>query len=100
MAFSKKHMTTLIIVIRIRLTCTTLHLESCGEMDREAPMWKDYLIISPSWDFRKSWVYCGQAVTVNSLTHTSLCDKMAITFRSNGNAAGLQGFECSYQVIE
>lgn len=46
---------------------------------------KDYLIVSPLWTFKKSWVYCGHATTLTALTHTSVCDKMAVAFRETFN---------------
>ncbi|TRY78688.1 hypothetical protein TCAL_04232 [Tigriopus californicus] len=85
--------------LRVALTCDTIHLESCGTLGKNSPMWKDYLIISPLWSFKKSWVYCGHATTMTALRHISLCDKMAIAFRSNENGKRYQGFHCTYQVF-
>ena len=51
------------------------------------------------WTFKKSWVYCGKATTVSAIVHTSLCDKMAIAFRSNDNEKRYKGFHCTYSVI-
>lgn len=80
---------------RIQLVCDTIQLESCGGQNGFAPSWKDYLIISPLWNFKKSYVYCGFATTLNTIKHTSVCDQMAITFRSNNNAKNYQGFRCT-----
>ena len=85
----------------MRLICDTVELASCGPIGRDAPSWRDYLVVSPLWSFKKSWVYCGHATTMTALTHTSLCDKMAVSFRSGGdNEFGLKGFHCTYQVIK
>eukprot|EP00095_Tigriopus_kingsejongensis_P012540 maker-scaffold262_size232883-snap-gene-1.9 protein:Tk12540 transcript:maker-scaffold262_size232883-snap-gene-1.9-mRNA-1 annotation:"rendezvin" len=88
---------TVLPELRITLTCDTIQLESCGPLGKDSPMWKDYLIISPLWSFKKSWVYCGHATTMTALRHTSLCDKMAIAFRSNANGKRHRGFHCTYQ---
>ena len=78
-----------------------VELASCGPVGRDAPQWRDYLIVSPLWSFKKSWVYCGKATRMTALTHTSLCDKMAVAFRSAGdNRFGLKGFHCEYEAIE
>ncbi len=85
--------------VRCSLTCSDIKLESCGTLDKYSPKWKDYLIISPLWSFKKSWVYCGHATTVTALRHTSLCDKLAVAFRSNVNGRRFKGFTCQYRVF-
>jgi hypothetical protein len=54
-----------------------IQLESCGAQNGFAPSWKDHLIISPLWNFKKSWVYCGFATTLTSIKHTSICSQVA-----------------------
>ena len=79
--------------------CDMIDLEPCGVAGGFAPNWRDYLIISPMWTFKKSWVYCGKATTISAISHTSLCDKMAIAFRSDDNEKRHKGFHCTYTVI-
>ena len=86
--------------ITCNFRCDTIHLESCGVAGGFAPNWRDYLVISPMWTFKKSWVYCGKATTVSAIVHTSLCDKMAISFRSNDNEKRYKGFHCTYTIID
>lgn len=76
-----------------------LQLEPCGRLGRGSPDWRDYLVVSPLWSFRKSWVYCGPATSVTALRHTSVCDQMAVAFRTDRNGGGARGFHCVYHVV-
>ena len=38
---------------RIVLNCDVINLESCGVLGRDSPRWRDYLVISPLWSFKK-----------------------------------------------
>ena len=75
--------------------------EPCGDPEGNPPDWRDYLVISPLWSFKRSWLYCGAAAStdIKSVRHTSLCHKMAVSFRSNNNQNCHQGFFCTYRVI-
>ena len=82
------------------LSCDEIHLESCGVAGPLAPNWRDVLIVSPLWTFKKSWVYCGRATKdIKAIKHTSICHRMAVTFRSNDNHLQYMGFHCSYKVV-
>ena len=85
---------------RIRLSCDRIELTECKDLGRDSPDWQDYLVISPTWAFRKSWVYCGHATKLKTLTHTSICQTMAVAFRSDENAdESNKGFHCTYEAI-
>ena len=63
------------------------------------PAWSTVLIISPTWQFTKSWVYCGQATTrLGTITHISTCNKMAVIYRADTRDQG--EFTCSFHVIK
>ena len=87
------------LIFFFKCRCDMIDLEPCGVAGGFAPNWRDYLIISPMWTFKKSWVYCGKATTISAISHTSLCDKMAIAFRSDDNEKRYKGFHCTYTVI-
>ena len=59
----------------LQLVCDKIELEPCGSQNGFAPSWRDYLIVSPLWNFKKSWVYCGHATTLTSIKHTSVCNQ-------------------------
>ena len=40
--------------------------EPCGTNEGSAPEWRDYLVISPLWSFKRSWLYCGHATREDS----------------------------------
>ena len=83
-------------------TVPSLHClfpEPCGTNEGSAPEWRDYLVISPLWSFKRSWLYCGHATSVRHVKHISLCHKMALSFRSNNNHNCNKGFHCTYTVI-
>ena len=84
---------------RIRLRCDRVELAKCKDLGRDSPDWRDYLVISPTWAFRKSWVYCGHATKLAALTHTSICEQMAVAFRSDESADSNKGFHCTYEAI-
>ena len=65
--------------IEFKLVCDTIKLEPCGSQNGFAPSWRDFLIVSPLWNFKKSWVYCGHATTLTSIKHTSVCNQVWVT---------------------
>ena len=85
------------------LECQTFYVnwvsEPCVTNEGNSPEWKDYLVISPLWNFKRSWLYCGHATKVRNVKNTSLCHKMAVSFRSNNNHNCMKGFFCTYRVI-
>ena len=85
---------------KVKLSCDTIELESCGMAGGVSPNWRDYLIISPMWTFKKSWVYCGRATKdIKSIVHTSICERLGVTFRSNDNQKQYAGFHCLYEIV-
>eukprot|EP00091_Calanus_sinicus_P007432 TRINITY_DN18495_c0_g1_i1.p1 TRINITY_DN18495_c0_g1~~TRINITY_DN18495_c0_g1_i1.p1 ORF type:complete len:198 (-),score=53.35 TRINITY_DN18495_c0_g1_i1:102-695(-) len=88
----------------IQIVCTSVNLPQCKAVDSSGstPAWSNVLIISPTWQFTKSWVYCGRATDrLGAITHISTCNKMAVIYRADNKDNTEQGeFTCSYQVIK
>merc|ERR1719474_1693996 len=75
----------------IQIVCTSVHLPQCKATDKAGtiPSWNTVLIISPTWQFTKSWVYCGQATNrLGPITHISTCNKMAVIYRADNMDQG------------
>eukprot|EP00090_Calanus_glacialis_P043392 TRINITY_DN76819_c0_g1_i1.p1 TRINITY_DN76819_c0_g1~~TRINITY_DN76819_c0_g1_i1.p1 ORF type:complete len:195 (-),score=42.29 TRINITY_DN76819_c0_g1_i1:95-679(-) len=85
----------------IQIVCTSVNLPQCKAVDSSVA-WSNVLIISPTWQFTKSWVYCGRATDrLGAITHISTCNKMAVIYRADSkDLTGLGEFTCSYQVVK
>jgi len=81
----------------IELTCHTVKTgDSCrlsqGDIDMD-----NVLIIAPTWQFTRSWVYCGRATDrLGTISHLSTCNKMAIIYKGGGGVGG--EVDCRYRV--
>ncbi len=84
---------------RIRLRCDQIDLPPNRPMNGDSPDWNDVLIVSPTFKFTKSWAYCGHATKGQTVVHESLCNHMAVSFKSDGIDDGKKGFHCTYEVI-
>jgi len=81
----------------IELTCHTVRTgDSCRLSQGEVNM-DNVLIIAPTWQFTRSWVYCGRATErLGTISHLSTCNKMAIIYKGDGGAGG--EVDCRYHI--
>ncbi|XP_023345236.1 uncharacterized protein LOC111714375 [Eurytemora carolleeae] len=85
----------------ISLTCDIINLPNClttGDPTK-IPTWSDILIISSTWKFTDSRVYCGQATDrLGYVHHISTCNRMALVFRSEAGLPEGYGFKCRWNI--
>jgi len=63
------------------------------------PNLDNVLLISPSWDFTKSFVYCGRATErLGLVTHISHCGRMTVIYRHSKPSNTSPSFSCTYLV--